>query len=201
MARSPKLLPYPCPICDGNFGSAQIVVFNGVLRHSTKHPDYTHESKDYAYHRMRFLDSIRNGDGWLHRCYKNNLLFRIYHYSSEKYDEIKNEMEPKWWKKYPRKIKKAYGREIHSFRTHYKINRIFYYGGDAREYSIPVQDIFLAPDLFHIKRNQKSKSWSLNEKIANKKQGWLKELYENIKQYGWYYKKPMRRSMGELMYS
>ena len=76
------------------------------------------------------------------------------------------------------------------------------YGSDRREYSIPAQDIFLAPDLFHLKRNQRSKSWSLNEKIANDKQGWLKELYEMIKQDGWYYEKPMRRTMfSELIYS
>jgi hypothetical protein len=198
MARSPKLLPYPCPICGGKFGTAQIVVFNGVLRHSTKHPDFAHELKDYVYHRMRFLDSIRNGDGWLHGCYKNNLMFRIYHYSSENYYEIKNKMERKWWKKYPREIKKAYGREIHSFRTHYKINRDFYYGSDAREYSILAQDIFLAPDLFHLKRNQRSKSWSLNEKIANEKQGWLKELYEMIQQDGWYYKERVPSLMTQL---
>jgi hypothetical protein len=84
----------------------------------------------------------------------------------------------------PRKIKKAYSKQAHSFRTGYEIKRIFYYGSDAREHSIPAQDIFLAPDLFHLKRNQRSRSWALNE---NSK-GEYKKLYEMIKEDGWYYK-------------
>jgi hypothetical protein len=196
LARSPKLLPYPCPICGGKFGTAQIVVFNGVLRHSTKHPDFTRESRDYANRRMQFLDSVRNGNDRLYTCYNNNFLFRIYHYSSENYYEIKNKMEPKWWKERPKEVKKAYGREIHSFKTRYEIYADFNVG--TRTYRIPIQDIFLAPYRFHLKTNQRSRSWSLNEKIANEKQGWLRELYENIKQDGWYYKEPAPSLMTQL---
>jgi hypothetical protein len=196
LARPPKLLPYPCPVCDGKFGTAQIVVFNGVLRHSTKHPDFTRESRDYVCRKDQFLDSVLDGNERLYTCHNNNLLFRIYHYSSENYYEIKNNMEPKRWKKYPRK---AYGREIHSFRTRYEIYVDYDVG--TRPYRIPVQDIFLAPYYFHLKSNQRSKTWSLNEKIANEKHGWVKELYEMIKQDGWYYKEPAPGIMTRLKYS
>jgi hypothetical protein len=192
-----KLLPYPCPICDGKFGTAQVVVLNGILRHSTKHPDYIAESKNYAHERKAFLDSLQRGDEPLYTRYKNRLLFRIYHYSSKKYNHIKKQKIPKWWKKNPKKIKKAYGKEVHSFRTRYEIKRIFYYGSNTREYSIPSQDIFLAPDLFHLKRNQRSKSWALNE---NSK-GEFKKLYEMIKEDGWCYKEPMPGVLARLKYS
>jgi hypothetical protein len=191
-----KLLPYPCPICDGKFGTAQIVILNGILRHGSKHPDSILESKEYARERKSFLDSVQRRDEPLYTCHKNKLLFRIYHYSSENYNDIKKRMEMteyqiknEWkpWKKKPKEIKKAYGKEVHSFRTGYEIRRIFYYGSDAREYSIPVQDIFLAPDLFNLKRNQRSRSWALNE---NSK-GEFKKLYEMIREDGWYYKEPM----------
>jgi hypothetical protein len=108
-------------------------------------------------------------------------------------------MEPKWWKKYPREVKKAYGREIHSFRTRYEIHADYNVG--TRTYRIPIQDIFLAPYRFRLKPNQRSKSWSLNEKIANEKHGWRNDLYEMIKKDGWYYIKPMRGTMSELRYS
>jgi hypothetical protein len=208
LAPQHKLLPYPCPICGGRFGTAQVVVLNGILRHSTKHPDFTLESKNYARGRKSFLDSLQRGDEPLYTCSNNRLLFRIYHYSSENYNNIKKRMEMteyqiknEWkpWKKKPRKIKKAYGKEVHSFRTRYdhEIKRIFYYRSDTREYSIPVQDIFLAPDLFHLKRNQRSRSWALNE---NSK-GEFKKLYEMIKEDGWYYKEPVPGVMARLKYS
>jgi hypothetical protein len=185
-----KLLPYPCPICSGKFGTAQIVVFNGVLRHGTKHPDYRYESRDYTYMRMHFLDSVRDGEDRLYTCYKNNFLFRIYHYSPEKYNNVKKQMKPIW--KNPRKIKKAYGKEVHSFRTEYEIKYRYKIG--TKTYLIPPQDIFLDPDHFNLKRNQRSKSWSLNENSKGK----LMELYEMIKQDGWRLREPMPTLMDYL---
>ena len=188
-----KLLPYPCPVCGGKFGTAQLVVLNGILRHGVKHPYFRLESGNYAYERMHFLESVKSGNGWLHTCYKNSLLFRIYHYSSEKYDNVKEQMKPIWWKNEPKKINKAYGREIHSFRTRYDIH--IEYKRNAKIYRIPLRDIFLAPSHFNLKRNQKCKSWSLSEKTANEKNGWQKELYEMIKENGWYYREPRSRKI------
>jgi hypothetical protein len=102
-------------------------------------------------------------------------------------------MKPKWWKKNPKKIKKAYGKEIHSFRTRYRID--IDYNSDTRTYRIPVQDIFLAPYQFQLKANQRSRSWSLNEKIANEKKGWIRDLYDMIKQDGWCYREPRPRKI------
>jgi hypothetical protein len=176
-----KLLPYPCPICGEKFGTAQLVVLNGILRHGIKHPYFNFDLRNYENEKIFFIKSIQSGNGW-HGCYKNTLLFRIYHYSSEKYDNVKKQMKPIW--KNPRKIKKAYGREVHSFRTRYEITAD--YKSDTKIHRIPMQDIFLDPHHFHLKENQRSQSWSLNEKTANDKKGWLKELYEMIKQDGWY---------------
>jgi hypothetical protein len=196
MPKPRKLLPYPCPICNGKFGTAQVVVLNGILRHGIKHPDFILESREYVRERRSFLDSLQRGDEWPYTCRKNKLLFRIYHYSSENYSDIKKRMEPRLWKKNPRKIKKAYGKEVHSFRTRYddEIKTIFYYGSNMREYSIPVQDIFLAPGLFHLKKNQRSKSWALNENSKDE----FKKLYEMIKEDGWYYKEPMSGVLARL---
>jgi hypothetical protein len=128
----------------------------------------------------------------LHTCYKNRLLFRIYHYSSEKYNNVKKQMEPAWWKKEPKKIKKTYGKEVHSFRTEYEIK--YRYESGTRTYLIPPQDIFLDPRHFNLKRNQRSKSWPLNENSRGK----LKELYEMIKQDGWRLREPMPTLMDYL---
>jgi hypothetical protein len=64
-------------------------------------------------------------------------------------------------------------------------------------YRIPIQDAFLAPYRFHLKANQRSRSWSLNE---NSK-GEFKKLYEMIKEDGWYYKEPVPGAMARLKYS
>jgi hypothetical protein len=169
--------------------------FNGILRHGVKHPDFILESKNYARERMSFLDSVQRRDERLYTCYKNRLLFRIYHYSSEKYDDVKEKMKPGG--KHPiriKRIKKAYGREVHIFRTRYEIH-IDYKNG-TKIYRIPLQDIFLAPSHFHLKRNQRSKSWPLNEKSRDE----FKNLYEMIKEDGWYYKESRSEIMTLLGY-
>jgi hypothetical protein len=189
-----KLLPYPCPICGGKFGTAQLVVLNGIRRHGIRHPYFRSESRDSAHYRMLYLKSLKSKNGHLPASYKNRLVFRIYHYSSEKYNNVKKQMKPKPWKKNPRKIKKAYGREIHSFRTQYDIH--LDYKTDTKVFRIPLQDIFLVSARFHnylLKRNQRSKSWSLSEKTVNEKNGFQKELYELIKENGWYYREPRSR--------
>ena len=180
-----KLLPYPCPICGGKFGTAQIVVLNGVLRHSVKHPYFRSELEDYAFRRKYFLKSLKWGNDQLYTCCENNLLFRIHHYSPEKYGNIKKQLKFARWKKEPRKIKKAYGREIHSFKTRYK--------SETKTYRSPLQDIFLAPSYFNLKRNQRSKSWPLSEKSVSEKNDWLNKAYEMIKEHGWYYREPRSR--------
>ena len=101
-------------LCDGRFVTAQVVVLNGILRHGIKHLDFTLESKNYARERKSFLDSVQRGDERLYTCYKNRLLFRIYHYKTVE-EEAKGNKE-------------SICKEVHSFRTRYEINRIFYHG-------------------------------------------------------------------------
>jgi len=187
-----KLLPHPCPKCGGKFGTAQIVVLNG-LRHSAKHPYFRSELEHYASRRKYFLRSLKWGNDQLYTCGENNLLFRIHHYSPEKYGNIKKQLKFARWKKEPKKIKKAYGREIHSFKTRYDIHT--FYKSKTKTYRIPLEDIFLAPSYFNLKRNQRSKSWSLSEKAANEKSDFQKELYKMIKENGWYCREPRARKI------
>jgi hypothetical protein len=170
-------------------------VLNGILRHGVKHLDFKLESTNYVRERKSFLQSVQSGNERLHTCYKNRLLFRIYHYSSEEYNNVKKQMKPKWWKKDRKKINKAYGREVHSFRTRYDIQ--IDYKSNTKIYRIPLQDIFLDASHFHLKRNQRSRSWSLNQNSKGK----FKELYEMIKEDGWYYKEPVPGIMARLKYS
>jgi hypothetical protein len=40
------------------------------------------EAKNYVRERKSFLDSVQSGDERLYTCYKNRLLFRIYHFKT-----------------------------------------------------------------------------------------------------------------------
>jgi hypothetical protein len=142
-----KLLPYPCPICNGKYGGAQIVVFNRPFQ---------------------------------------DILIRINHYSSKNYYQVKEEIRPTPEtnrKKIPRKAKKAYGREGHSFRTSYTMTVKHRHTNTW----IPIQDVFKYPYYFDfdIKGKGISKSYSLSEKPRKKSKIDTKPLYDMIKQKGW----------------